>query len=104
MSLSKKNLVKVASFVGKNIMKEPKVLKVYSNEYLTENKDNFSIGAVIDTETTGICPLEDEILELAIRLFKYNTKTFLCVKIIYVLKIRIIKEKTSSTKKITSLY
>jgi DNA polymerase III epsilon subunit-like protein len=82
MSFSKKQLQVVSSFIGKNILKDIKLKKVYSDEWLEENKHIISKACTADTETTGICPLEDEITELAIRPFLYNKETFEIVKVL----------------------
>lgn len=39
------------------------------------NKNKIKVGGFIDTETTGLSPNEHEIIELAIVLFAYETKT-----------------------------
>lgn len=82
MSLNKKQMLKVASFIGKNLMKEIKLKKEFTDTWIQENKDKLGKGATIDTETTGICPLEDEITELAIRPFLYNKETLEIVRVL----------------------
>ena len=73
---------KVVQHIGKNLMVELRLKKEYSDQWLVDNKDDLLQGAVVDTETTGTCPLEDEITELAIRPFLFHKNTYEVVKIL----------------------
>ena len=47
----------------------------FTPEWESKNKDSVRIGAAVDVETTGLDQQKDQIIEIGIRLFKFNRLT-----------------------------
>jgi DNA polymerase III epsilon subunit-like protein len=62
-------------------LKEVKLKKTFSDEWIKENAEHIIKLTVIDVETTGTCFLFDEITELACREVFLDTRTYQPVKL-----------------------
>ena len=88
--MSRKNkILELSKKVGQKLINTPISLEKFEGDYLKYNENDLSKGAIIDVEATGLnkFPLKkelmeasDEIIEIAILPFLYNTRTKEIVK------------------------
>lgn len=83
MSYSQEKIKEVSKLLDKvPTLKEVKLLSVYSDEWLEENKENLVTLCVLDLESTGISFLFDEITEIACRQLVVDKTTGQAVKLL----------------------